>query len=73
MALQLPNGSKAKNDKENMTILGPHCEKLLNNKNINTSPQALTHIRQRDQLTTLDDQISNEEIDKAIRDLKNNK
>jgi hypothetical protein len=42
MALKLPNGSRAKKDKENMSILGPHCKKLLNKKTTNISPLMLT-------------------------------
>ena len=73
MSLRLPDGSKAKNDKENMSVMKPHCEKLFNNHNKSISPAALTHIRQRDYMPELDEPISHDEIRTAIHDLKNNK
>ena len=72
MALTLPNGKKATNDKENMSVLLPHCEKLFNNTS-NVSPNALDHIDQREVETSLDDPITWKEFTKAINGLKNNK
>ena len=72
MKLTLPTGNAATNDKENMSILHPHCEKLFNNKKL-VSPNALTLIHQRDTDPTLDNPITWQKFTKAIKGLKNNK
>jgi hypothetical protein len=72
MALRLPNGERAKNDKENMSIMHPHCMRVFNNHKI-VSPQALDLLTQREQVTSLDNPITWKEFMKAITGLKNDK
>ncbi len=45
------------NDKENITIMRTHCEKLFNNKKV-VSPDALDLIDQQNTETELDNPIS---------------
>ena len=72
MALTLPCGRKANNDKENMSVLQPHCEKLFNNIKP-VSLTALDNIDQRNIETSLDDPITWKEFTRALNGLKNNK
>ncbi len=47
MALKLPDGQRAKTDKENMSAFHPHCIRIINNHRIVLS-QALEFIRRRE-------------------------
>ena len=62
MSLRLPNGITAKNDRENMSVIQPHCKKLFNNHKKSISPIVLIHIRQRDCMLELDEPISSNRI-----------
>ena len=72
MTLARPDGSRTTNDKENIEIMRPHCEKLFNNKK-QVSADALDLIHTRPTETELDSHISWREFTKAISGLKNNK
>ena len=71
MSLRLPNGNRATNDKENMSVMLPHCQRMFNNHRL-VSPQALEKISQRELIPTLDDPITWKEFKLAIRQMKNN-
>jgi hypothetical protein len=45
ISLRLPNGKRAINDKENMSVMLPHCQRVFNNHKA-VSPQALEHMKQ---------------------------
>lgn len=72
MSLTNPDGSRTTNDKENISIMRSHCEKLFNNKK-EVSDDALDLIDQRALEPELDNSISWKEFTKAINGLKNNK
>lgn len=72
MSLTNPDGSKTTNDKENISIMRSHCEKLFNNKK-EVSENALELINQRAIKRDLDNPITWKEFTTAINGLKNNK
>jgi len=72
MSLTLADGARATNDKENMSVMQAHCQKLFNNRK-EVSPDALDHITQREVEPSLDDPITWKEFTRAINGLKNNK
>lgn len=49
MSLRMPDGSRANNDKDNMTVMLPHCERMFNNHKA-VSPDALDRMAQRDEV-----------------------
>jgi hypothetical protein len=51
MALKLPNGQRAKTDKENMSVFRPHCIRILNNHRI-VLPEALEFIKKQETYLT---------------------
>ena len=72
MAMQLPDGTKATNFAENMSVFGPHFSNVFNNhRPIN--PDILQHIPQHRTLWELNDPITWEEICQALHKLKNAK
>ena len=72
MALKLPNGQRAKTDKENMSVFRPHCIKIFNNHRI-VSPEALNFIKRRETYAELDNPITWEEFKAAVNGMKNDK
>jgi hypothetical protein len=72
ISLRLPNGKRAINDSENMSVMLPHCHRIFNNHKA-VSPQALLHMKQRPIIQSLDDDFSDTEIRTALRQMKNNK
>ena len=70
--LKLPNGQKAKTDKENMSIFHPHFVRVYNNNRI-VLPEALEFITKRDTYLKLDDPITWEEFKSAVKKMKNEK
>jgi hypothetical protein len=72
MALKLPNGQRAKTDKENMSAFRPHCIKIFNNHRI-MSPEALNFIKRRETYAELDNPITWEEFKAAVNGMKNDK
>ena len=72
MSLRLPNGERAKTDKENMSVFQPFASKLFNNHKV-VSPQALDLMNQRERFDQLDDPITWKEFITATNGLKNNK
>ena len=72
ISLRLPNGKRAINDKENMSVMLPHCQRIFNNHKA-VSPQALLHMKQRPIIQALDDDFSDIEIRTALRNMKNDK
>jgi hypothetical protein len=70
MAMKMPNGNIATNGKENMSVFGPHFERIFNNH----PPVDLTildKIAQRPVLSELDLPISFDKVNAAINKLKN--
>ena len=72
MSLRMPNGTRANNDKDNMNVMLPHCQRMFNNHRP-VSPSALEHMKQRNEISELGDPITKDEFTLAIRRLKNNK
>jgi hypothetical protein len=72
MAMRLPDGSRATNASENMSVLALHFQQVFNNHR-STDPTLLEHITQRRTLWELNDPISWEEFSKTVRKLKNAK
>jgi hypothetical protein len=72
MALKLPNGQRAKTDKENMSIFHPHCIRIFNNHRI-VSPEALDFIKKQETYAELDNSITWEEFKTAVNGMKNDK
>ena len=72
MALRLPDGTRANNDKDNMSVMLPHCHRMFNNHRP-VSPSALDHMKQRDEISEIGEPITKDEFMTAIRRLKNNK
>ena len=72
MSLMLPSGERAKNDKENMSIMEPHCQRVFNNHRL-VHPQALELLKQREGFYKLDDPIRWKEFITAVNSLKNDK
>jgi hypothetical protein len=72
MAMKMPNGNIATNGKENMSLFGPHFERVFNNH----CPFDLTileKITQHPVVSKLDLPISFDEVNAAINKLKNGK
>jgi hypothetical protein len=72
MAMRLPDGTRATNALENMSILSPHFHKVFNTHHT-TDPSLLEHVLQRQTLWELDDPITWTEFNKAVTKLKNAK
>jgi hypothetical protein len=72
MSLRLPNGEKAKSDKENMSVFHPHCIRIFNNHRI-VSSEALDFVMRRETYQKLDNPITWEEFNSAVTGMKNNK
>ena len=60
------------NDKENLSVLAPHFEKVLNNTRP-TLPSVIEKIQPRNIILSLDNDITLEELIKAISKLSNDK
>ena len=72
MAMRLPDGSLAANSTKNMSVFGPHFERLFSNHHpVDFSVLNLTP--QREQLMEIDQPITFAEVDKAINKLKSGK
>jgi hypothetical protein len=72
MSLRLPNGQRAKTDKENMSVFQPHCIRIFNNSRI-VSPKALNFITQHETYEQLDDPITWQEFMTAVNGMSNDK
>ncbi len=72
ISLRLPNGKPAINDKENMSVMLPHCQRIFNNHKT-VSPQALAHMKQQPIMQSLDNDFSDTEIRNALHQMKNDK
>ena len=72
IALRKEDGTLAKNDAENTSILGHHFTRVFNNKR-NVDWSVLDEIEQRDIMHELDAYITWVEFDEALDGVKNNK
>jgi hypothetical protein len=72
MAMKMTNGKLASNDKENMTVFGPHFDCIFNNHRL-IDPTILDDIPQRPILHDIDSLITFAKVDAAINKLKNGK
>jgi hypothetical protein len=72
MAIKMPNGNIANNGKENMSVFGPHFERIFNN-HCPVDLTILDEITQHPVLSKLDLPISFDEVNAAINKLKNGK
>jgi hypothetical protein len=72
MAMQLPNGTKATNASKNMEVFGPHFHNVFNNHRP-TDPTVLEHVPQQCTMWELNDPITWEEFQPAVKKLKNGK
>ncbi len=70
--MQLPDGTRATNTSENMSVFGPHFNRVFNN-NCPVDPSVLQHVPQRRTLWELNDPITWEELWYAVCKLKNAK
>ncbi len=72
MAMKMENGRLTSNAKENMSVFGPHFERVYNNhRPVDLS--ILDEIPQRPPLLDIDSPITFEEVNTAINKLKNGK
>jgi len=72
MAMRLPDGSRASNASENMSVFLPHFNKVFNTHR-STDATLLDQIPQRRTLWELNDPITWDEFCKAVKKLKNAK
>jgi hypothetical protein len=72
MAMKMADGKLATNGKENMTVFGPHFDRVFNNHRP-VDPTILDDIPQRPILHDIDSPITFAEVDAAINKLKNGK
>jgi hypothetical protein len=72
MAMNMPNGNLATNGKENISVFGPHFERVFNN-HCPVDLTILDKIAQCPVLPELDLPISFDKVDTAINKLKNGK
>jgi hypothetical protein len=72
MAMRLPDGSRATNASENMSVFAPHFHRVYNAKRA-TDPTILAQVPQRRTMWELNDPITWDEFSKAVRKLKNAK
>jgi hypothetical protein len=72
MAMRIPDGSRATNASENISVFAPHFHQVFNN-HCSTDPTLLEHITQQRMLWELNNPISWEEFSKAVKKLKNAK
>ena len=72
MAMRLPNGSRASNASENMSVFAPHFDRVFNNHRA-VDPTLLDQIPQRRTMWDLNDPITWDEFCKAVKKLKNAK
>jgi hypothetical protein len=70
MALKLPNGQRAKTDKENMSVFHLHCIRIFYNHRI-VLPEALEFIKKQETYAELDNPITWEEFRAAVDGIKN--
>jgi hypothetical protein len=72
MAMRLPDGSRATNASENMSVFAPHFDRVYNAKRA-TDPTILAQVPQRCTMWELNDPITWDEFSKAVKKLKNAK
>ena len=72
MRMRLPNGELAQTDEENSAVFSPHLQKV-HNKHRPIDWEAVNEIRQRTTMSELDNDITMEELRKAISKLSNDK
>jgi hypothetical protein len=72
MAMRLLDGMRATNASENMSVFGPHFNRVFNNHRLVNS-SILQHVPQRCTMWELNDPITWEEFCHAVRKLKNAK
>ena len=72
MAMRLPDGSRATNASENMSVFAPHFHRVYNAERA-TDPTILAQVPQRRTMWELNDPITWDEFSKAVRKLKNAK
>jgi hypothetical protein len=72
MEMRLPDGSRASNNLDNMSVFSPHFNRVYNTHHA-TNPTLLNQVPQRCTLWELDDPITWEEFSKAVTKLKNAK
>ena len=72
MSLRLANGNRATNDKENMSVMLPHCTRIFNNAKL-IHPEALKYVVECETSTNLDSNITWKEFMAAVMGLKNDK
>jgi hypothetical protein len=72
MTMKLPDGTRATNASENMSVFSPHLHKVYNTHRP-TDPSILEHVSQRCTMWELDDPINWNEFSQAVRKLKNAK
>ncbi len=71
--MKMTDGKLASNGKENMTVFGPHFDRVFNNDHRPVDPTILNNIPQRPILQDIDFPITFAEVDAAINKLKNGK
>jgi hypothetical protein len=72
LSLRLPDGSRANNDKDNLSVMLPHCQRMFNNHRP-VSPDALLNMKQHEEIPEIGEPITKSEFKRAIKQLKNNK
>jgi hypothetical protein len=72
MAMKMVDGKLATNGKENMSVFGPHFNRVLNNHQP-VDPTVLTDVPQHPTLSEIDSPITFVEVNAAINKLKNGK
>ncbi len=72
MAMHLPDGTRATNASENMSVFAPHFQQVYNN-HCPVDPCFVEHVTQRRTLWELNNPITWEEFTKAVKKLKNAK
>ena len=72
MAMKMADGKLATNGKENITVFGPHFDRVFNNYRP-VDPTILDDIPQHPTLHDIDSPIIFAEVDAAINKLKNGK
>jgi hypothetical protein len=65
MAMRLPDGSRATNASENMSVFAPHFHRVYNAK-CATDPTILDQVPQRRTMWELNDPITGEEFSKSL-------
>mgnify|MGYP003333642019 FL=1 len=71
--MRKPDGTLCTNDNENAKVFYEHFSKIFNNQNIRCDESVLTLLPQRDEITSLNDPPTLEEVKNSIKRMRNRK